>query len=79
MSKHCLIIHHDKPIPTGIHEPRRSAIEQRRKEYRLKHAVSGPSVNVCVDSFDSDEDLSWLEQLQRDPNYKQSSVDGLQQ
>ena len=37
-----------------------------RKAYKLKMTTAGSSVNVC---FDSDEELSFFQQMERDPNH----------
>ena len=65
VTKHCLVVQHDKPIPAVISAERRAKIERLRKDYKLKIAATAPSVNVCVDSFDSDEDLSWYDLLDK--------------
>ena len=65
VTKHCLVVQHDKPIPAVISAERRAKIERLRKDYKIKIAATAQSANVCHDSYDSDEELSWLEQLDK--------------
>ena len=65
VTNHRLVVQHEKPIPAVVSAERRAKIERLRKDYKLKIAAAGPSVNVCIDSFDSDEELSWYDRLDK--------------
>ena len=78
LSKHCFVINYARTLPSSILPEAAAKIEKKRKEYKHKKAATGPSVNAMVAGWDSDEDLSWLEQLERDPTFKQSRLVGWQ-
>ena len=73
------MINHDRAIPSTIDSASVAKIEKKRAAYKIKKATTSSSVNAMLPDWDSDEELSFLERLERDPTYQQSRLVGSQQ
>ena len=74
LSKYCFIINYDRALPPSIVGEAVAKIEKKREAYKLKKAAKGQSANAMVAGWSSDDDLSFLEQLDRDPSFQQGVI-----